>query len=164
VTANDEPTETTGASPGAQPSETMAATPDAQPSETKPAPTPTAWAGTDRPAAEPAADLGDRMGAFGREAAAAGERLGRDAQAAGERLGVEAQAAAERLRRDPAVAGAADWASRAWGLLVLAIGLWFLADVTLGFDMPSLAWRELWPLLLIVVGLAVVFRGLARRR
>jgi hypothetical protein len=70
----------------------------------------------------------------------------------------------DRGRRDPGMAGAADWASRAWGLIVLAIGLWFFADVTLGLDMPSLAWRELWPIVLIVVGLAIVLRGLARRR
>ena len=37
---------------------------------------------------------------------------------------------------------AADTASRIWGLLVLAIGLWFFADVTLGYDMPSIAWRD----------------------
>jgi hypothetical protein len=60
--------------------------------------------------------------------------------------------------------GAADWASRAWGLIVLAIGLWFFADVTLGLGMPSLAWGELWPIVLIVAGLAIVLRGLARRR
>ena len=83
---------------------------------------------------------------------------------AAERLGREAQAAGERLQADPRVVGAANWASRGWGLIVLAIGLWFLADVTLGLDMPSLAWRELWPIGLIVVGLAIVLRGLARRR
>jgi hypothetical protein len=47
---------------------------------------------------------------------------------------------------------------------VLAIGLWFLADVTLGYDMPSIAWRDLWPVLLIGVGLVVVIRGMTRRR
>jgi hypothetical protein len=104
------------------------------------------------------------METFGREAAAAGERFGREAAAAGERFGREAQVVGERLQRDPALVGAADWASRAWGLLLLAIGLWFFADVTLGLDMPSLAWRELWPLILVVVGLGIVLRGLARRR
>jgi hypothetical protein len=72
----------------------------------------------------------------------------------------------ERLPHDPApgMVGAADRASRAWGLIVLAVGLWFFADVTLGLNMPALAWRELWPIVLIVIGLAIVLRGLARRR
>jgi hypothetical protein len=74
------------------------------------------------------------------------------------------EAAGDRGRRDAGMVGAADWASRGWGLIVLAVGLWFFADVTLGLDMPSLAWREMWPLVLIVVGLAIVLRGLARRR
>ena len=47
---------------------------------------------------------------------------------------------------------------------MLADGLWSFADVTLGLDMPAVAWRDLWPIALIVVDLAVVFRGLARSR
>jgi hypothetical protein len=74
------------------------------------------------------------------------------------------ETAGDRGRREPGMVGAADWATRTWGLIVLAIGLWFFADVTLGLEMPSLAWRELWPSVLIVAGLAIVLRGLARRR
>ena len=83
---------------------------------------------------------------------------------AGEKLGREAEAAAERWKKDPALVGAADTATRLWGLLVLAVGVWFLADLTLGLDMPAVAWRDVWPLALIVLGLAVVVRGLATRR
>jgi hypothetical protein len=92
------------------------------------------------------------------------EDLGRRAEAAGERLGREAQAAGERWSRDPAVVAAGDTAARVWGLLVLAVGLWFFADITLGLEMPALNWREVWPIALIAVGLAVVVRGLASRR
>jgi hypothetical protein len=90
--------------------------------------------------------------------------LGKRAGEAGERLGKEAEAAAERWKQDPAIAGAADTAARVWGLLVLAVGLWFFADITLELDMPAVAWRDLWPLALIVLGLAVLIRGLASRR
>jgi len=92
------------------------------------------------------------------------EGLGREAQAAGERLGRQAEAAGQRWSKDPAVVGAADTAGRVWGLIVLGVGLWFFADITLGLDMPAVAWRDLWPVALIVIGLAVVFRGMARRR
>jgi hypothetical protein len=95
----------------------------------------------------------ERMQGFGREASAAGERLGREAQAAG-----------ERWAKDPGVVDAADTAARVWGLLVLAVGLWFFADITLGYDMPAVAWRDVWPIALIAIGLAVVLRGMARRR
>ena len=94
-----------------------------------------------------------RMDDFGKRAGAAGEKLGR-----------EAEAAADRWKRDPAMAGAADTVTRVWGLIVLAIGLWFFADFTLGLDMPDVAWRDLWPLVLIVLGLAVIARGMASRR
>ncbi len=94
-----------------------------------------------------------RVDDFGRRAGTAGEKLGRDTEAA-----------AQRWSRDPSVAGAADTAARVWGLLVLAVGLWFFADVTLGLDMPAIAWRELWPVALIVLGIAVLVRGMASRR
>ena len=49
--------------------------------------------------------------------------------------------------------------------MLLAVGLWFFADVTLGYDMPSIAWRDLWPLALIVIGLSWSwFEAMTRRR
>jgi hypothetical protein len=91
------------------------------------------------------------------------EGFGRKAEVAGERFGQRAQASGERWSRDPGVAGAADTAGRVWGLLMVLVGLWFFADVTLGLDMPSVPWRDVWPVGLIVVGLAVVLRGMGRR-
>ena len=95
----------------------------------------------------------ERVDAFGREAGEAGERIGKQAEAAG-----------QRLANDPGIARAADTAARVWGLVVLLAGLWFLADVTFGFEMPNVPWRELWPIGLIVIGLVVVFRGMGRQR
>ena len=48
--------------------------------------------------------------------------------------------------------------------ITAAIGLWFFADLTLGMDMPAVAWRDIWPLGLILLGLAVLIRGMASRR
>jgi hypothetical protein len=92
------------------------------------------------------------------------EEFGRRAGAAGEKFGHEAEAAANRWSKDPTVVGAADTATRVWGLLVLAVGVWFFADITLGVEMPSIAWRDVWPVALIVLGLAVLVRGMASRR
>jgi len=92
------------------------------------------------------------------------EDFGRRAGAAGEKLGHEAEAAAQRWSKDPSVVAAGDTAARVWGVLVLAVGLWFFADITLGMDMPAIAWRDVWPVALIVLGLAVLVRGMASRR
>jgi hypothetical protein len=92
------------------------------------------------------------------------EDFGHRAEAAGERFGREAEAAAERWSKDPSVVAAGDTAARVWGLVVLGAGLWFFTDITLGMDMPAVAWRDVWPLALIVLGLVVVLRGVARRR
>ena len=107
------------------------------------------------PPAQPApkSTFEERMDTFGRDVGAAGERLGREAEAAG-----------KRLASDPTVQRAADTATRVWGLVVLAVGVWFLADVTIGLDMPAIAWGDIWPLGLILLGVLIVFRGMARRR
>lgn len=92
------------------------------------------------------------------------EGFGRDVGAAGERLGREAEAAGQRLASDPNVTRAADTAARVWGLIVLAVGLWFLADVTFELDMPNVPWGDVWPVGLILIGLVVVVRGMTSRR
>ncbi|MEO8272627.1 MAG: hypothetical protein ABI620_01005 [Chloroflexota bacterium] len=91
------------------------------------------------------------------------ESFARDVDSAGQRIGREAEAAGQRLAKDPGVQRAADTAARVWGLVVLAIGLWFLADVTIGMDMPAVAWGDIWPLGLILLGALIVVRGMARR-
>lgn len=50
-----------------------------------------------------------------------------------------------------------------FGLIVIAVGLWFFADRTLGLDLPDLDWGSLWPLILIALG-AWILLGAGRRR
>src|SRR5438552_19192095 len=38
------------------------------------------------------------------------------------------------------------------GAIVLAIGVYYFLDRTLGIAMPRIAWGSLWPILLIVLG------------
>ena len=91
------------------------------------------------------------------------ERFAQEVGDAGERIGREAEEAGRRLSSNPAVARTADTAARLWGLLLIAIGAWFFAEITLGYEMPAIPWRDVWPLGLIVIGLVVIVRGLARR-
>ena len=91
---------------------------------------------------------------------AAARRIDEKAQS----LGHEAEAAANRFAARPGIQDAADAAARLWGLVLLAIGLWFFASVTLRIGLPDIAWADLWPAILIVFGGLIVVRGLARRR
>jgi hypothetical protein len=100
--------------------------------------------------AEP--DFADRMKAFGQEASTRGQQLGREAQAAG-----------DRWSKDRGLVRVASTASRIWGLILVLIGLWFFAEFTLGYSLPAVPWGELWPVALIVLGLLVIARGMARR-
>ena len=69
-----------------------------------------------------------------------------------------------RLGANPVVRETFDFVGRLWGLVLLAFGLWFFADVTLRMDLPAIAWDDLWPVALILLGGLVVLRGVARRR
>jgi len=55
-------------------------------------------------------------------------------------------------------------ASLVFGVLFLVIGGWFFATTTLGLDLPDLDWGQFWPVILIVIGLAIVLRSLDRAR
>src|SRR3954447_10454632 len=55
-------------------------------------------------------------------------------------------------------------ASLILGVLFLIIGAWFFATTTLGLDPPDPDWGPFGPVILIVVGLAIVLRSLDRRR
>jgi hypothetical protein len=105
------------------------------------------------PGRDTADELQARMQAFGREAQAAGERLGRDAQAAG-----------ERMAKDPGLIAFGTWVGRLWGLVLIAIGLWFLGLVTFHLDLPDLDWRLVWPIVLIGLGGLTILVAVTRRR
>lgn len=53
-------------------------------------------------------------------------------------------------------------ASILFGLVFLGFGLWFFAEYTLGYDLPNIRWSQLWPALLIVIGLWVVLGSMRR--
>ena len=49
------------------------------------------------------------------------------------------------------------------GLVLLAVGVWYLLDHTLGLEMPRIDWGDLWPLILIAIGAAVLWQAVRRR-
>lgn len=55
-------------------------------------------------------------------------------------------------------------ASLVFGVILLIIGGWFFATQTLGLDLPDLDWGQLWPLILIVIGVWIVLGAMRRRR
>lgn len=50
-----------------------------------------------------------------------------------------------------------------WGVVLIAVGLWFFAERTLRIDLPAIPWNDLWPVLLIGLGAWIVLRGATRR-
>jgi hypothetical protein len=58
---------------------------------------------------------------------------------------------------------AIDTGAVVWGAILIAVGTWFFLDQTLGLEMPDVAWGDLWPVLLLIVGGTVILQGLRRR-
>jgi len=86
------------------------------------------------------------------------------------------------LRADPNRPAASDWREPPWfpprdghadrgpsvaavvvGLVLLAIGLYYLLEVTLGISLPTIRWSSLWPVILIAIGGLIVLRASSRR-
>jgi uncharacterized integral membrane protein len=59
--------------------------------------------------------------------------------------------------------GARDTGAIVWGLILLAIGVWFFLGTTLGISLPHINWSDAWPIILIVIGAIVIAQGLRRR-
>ena len=50
-----------------------------------------------------------------------------------------------------------------FGLIILAVGVYYFLDRTLGIAMPQIQWGSLWPVLLIVLGGLILLRSIERR-
>jgi hypothetical protein len=66
-------------------------------------------------------------------------------------------------RRARATTAETSLAGLGFGLAILAIGVWYFLDQTLGLEMPRIDWRSAWPVFLIVIGAVLVFRSAGRR-
>jgi uncharacterized membrane protein len=49
------------------------------------------------------------------------------------------------------------------GLVILAIGVYYLLDRTLGIAMPPIHWGSLWPIFLVILGGLILLRSIERR-
>ena len=50
------------------------------------------------------------------------------------------------------------------GGILLLVGIYYLFQQTLGFDIPDLNWNQIWPLILIVIGGLVLYGAWSRSR
>jgi hypothetical protein len=49
------------------------------------------------------------------------------------------------------------WPAVVFGIVLIVIGLWFFAEHTLGLDLPTIRWGQLWPLFIIGIGLLILY-------
>jgi hypothetical protein len=60
--------------------------------------------------------------------------------------------------REPRVPDGPRFGSIIVGLVILAVGLWYFADRTLGLDLPRLEADQLWPIAIIALGVWLIVR------
>jgi ABC-type maltose transport system permease subunit len=51
-----------------------------------------------------------------------------------------------------------------FGGIVLLVGVYYLLQQTLGLALPDLDWDRIWPLILVVIGGAILFGAWSRRQ
>jgi len=49
------------------------------------------------------------------------------------------------------------------GLILIAIGVYYFLDRTLGLAMPRIQWSSVWPIILIIVGGLILLRSFQRK-
>lgn len=50
------------------------------------------------------------------------------------------------------------------GALILFVGVYYLFDRTLGFNLPDLNWDQIWPIAVIAIGAGILWKSWAGRR
>jgi phage shock protein C len=51
-----------------------------------------------------------------------------------------------------------------FGAILLLVGGYYLLDQTIGLNLPELNWDRIWPVILIVIGAAVLYGAWTRNR
>jgi hypothetical protein len=133
-----------------------------------------AGAGADEAAA---ARTDETPGASTNEAAAAGTD---EAPDAGAPASVGAGDPGPTMRADPDRPADSGWREPPWfpprdrdrrpspiaiviGLVLIAIGLYYFLDRTLGIALPGIQWSSVWPIILIVLGGLILVRSFQRK-
>jgi hypothetical protein len=55
-----------------------------------------------------------------------------------------------------------DFGALVFGAIILFVGGYYLLRNTLGWDLDELNWEPIWPVLVIVLGLAILYGALVR--
>lgn len=132
---------------------------------------------TDDTQLHPAADPGDPGDPAGAQRA---ER--RDPSPTPDQATEPPAASEPPLRADPDRPADSGWREPAWfppregdrdrrpsmaaiviGLILIAVGVWFFLDRTLGVDLPRIQWSNVWPVILIVIGGLILVRSFQRK-
>ncbi|MGH2473852.1 MAG: LiaI-LiaF-like domain-containing protein [Candidatus Limnocylindrales bacterium] len=48
------------------------------------------------------------------------------------------------------------------GLVLVGVGLWFFADVSLDLELPRISWSQLWPVFIIAIGAWIALGSMRR--
>lgn len=55
------------------------------------------------------------------------------------------------------------WGGVVFALLLIGVGGWYLLRNTFGLDLPELDGETVWPILVVLLGVAILVRAMGRR-